>query len=311
MTIGIAAFGEGAARAVREGVRAAEVIGRGDVGGFAVLSVLDRAGHHRQVSCQRGGVRALGPCAGMEEARVAAIISSGPDRPEPLGQFLVGAGQVGLVTGHRLPNRAGPDGVPLNRAVLDRMARGVPVAEAVGAVMAAAPEADAGLIAVAAGGAVAWANSERVARRRDLGHASEIAEGRGFALLCNSLHAPPGVEVAEVVSQVIAARLMGREGRYALAPVAGGVPVTGGGADRVVLGARGEVAEVTVAEPRPATGTRPVTVIASGAPVWERGRRVGVVLSDVDARIAEGRIGLDGGAEEAMVWCRDPGGDAR
>ncbi|MCD0502879.1 DUF6963 family protein, partial [Bordetella petrii] len=142
MTIGIAASGPRAGAAVRAALLGAELLGRGAIGGFAVYAVLDQDGvlHHCQT--QRGGVGQLDMPSAWLDARVAAAISSGPDRPEPLAQFLPGANGVGLVTGHRLPNRAGRDGVPLNQAVLARLARGQEPRQAVDAVMTANPEVD-------------------------------------------------------------------------------------------------------------------------------------------------------------------------
>jgi hypothetical protein len=49
---------------------------------------------------------------------LAALMSSGPDRPEPLAQFVVADGRAGLVTGHRLPNAAAVSGRPLNAEIL-------------------------------------------------------------------------------------------------------------------------------------------------------------------------------------------------
>ena len=88
MTIGVAASGERAAWAVRDAVLGAELLGRGAIGGFAVLAVVDAGGalHYRET--QRGGITALDLPPDWQSARLAAAISSGPDRPEPLVQFL-------------------------------------------------------------------------------------------------------------------------------------------------------------------------------------------------------------------------------
>src|SRR5690606_41564886 len=116
MTIGIAASGPRAGAAVRAAVLGAELLGRGAIGGFAVFAVLDGQGRYRHCETQRGGIGALDIPPAWLEARAAAVISSGPDRPEPLVQFLPGASGLGLVTGHRLPDRPGAVGVALNQA---------------------------------------------------------------------------------------------------------------------------------------------------------------------------------------------------
>src|SRR6218665_1545674 len=119
MTIAIAASGSRAGAAVRDAVLGAELLGRGAIGGFAVLALLSGDGQLHHCMTQRGGASCLDmpdpslPPPGMPQrggascrdmpdawlaAPTAAAISSGPDRPEPLVQFLPGAAGIGLVT---------------------------------------------------------------------------------------------------------------------------------------------------------------------------------------------------------------------
>src|SRR3546814_1977272 len=91
---------------------------------------------------QRGGTATLvgakgTPPPAFASARLVALISSGPDRPEPLMQFTPADAAVGMVTGHRLPNTPGVDGRPLNLAVLARLQQGETPRQAVEAVLAA------------------------------------------------------------------------------------------------------------------------------------------------------------------------------
>ncbi|MPT29156.1 MAG: hypothetical protein E2602_20150, partial [Achromobacter sp.] len=88
MTIGIAAYGSNAGAAVRAAALGAELLGHGAIGGFAVFAVLDEAGRVHHAACQRGGVTTLDLPPAWLRARHAALIESGPDRPEPLAQFL-------------------------------------------------------------------------------------------------------------------------------------------------------------------------------------------------------------------------------
>ena len=157
----VAAAGAQAGAAVFDAVLGAELLGRGAIGGFVVFAVLDEQGRLQYRTTQRGGVTALDLPASWRDARVAAVISSGPDRPEPLTQFLAGADGLGLVTGHRLPNQPGADGRPLNRMALDLMAEGAPPQQAIDAVLAAHPEWDAGLIALHAQDGLGLGNNAR------------------------------------------------------------------------------------------------------------------------------------------------------
>ncbi len=138
MTIGIATRGPRAGLAAFHALRAAEALGAGAIGGFAVLVWRDAGGGLHHAVTQDGGTLGLTLPEGWAAARHAAIISSGPNRPEPLLQFLPADGGVGLVTGHRLPNSALPGGEALNAHALARMAEGLDQA-GLEALLASAP----------------------------------------------------------------------------------------------------------------------------------------------------------------------------
>jgi hypothetical protein len=180
MTIGIAAYGPNAGLAVFRALRTAEKIAWGAIGGFASFAVITQDGVLARFETQRGGTSTLfldGELTGVEpptlvrEARIAAVISSGPDRPPPLAQFVAGDANAGLVTGHRLPNRPARSGVALNLEVLLRMRDGQPPRQAIMETLAVNPQADVGLIGVNLQGKVYGANSERAGKRPDLGQA--------------------------------------------------------------------------------------------------------------------------------------------
>lgn len=190
MTIGIAAYGPGAGGAVFEALRVAERAGLGSIGGFAVFAAIADDGAVLCGQTQRGGTSTLfldgeitgaAPPDRVAAARIAAAISSGPDRPEPLGQFLAVDGAIGIVTGHRLPNQPGASGRPLNAEVLSLIGSGLSPEDALDRVLANNPEADAGMIAVALDGSVAARNARRVERRSDLG-AARRGDGERRAL---------------------------------------------------------------------------------------------------------------------------------
>ena len=126
MTIGIAAFGPNAGRAILLGLRAAERVGTGAIGGFVAFAGVTRERVLR-AETQRGGTRGLFGGAGLAAlsaelagAPCAGLISSGPDRPEPLAQFVAARAGVGIVTGHRLPNAPGARRAGAERAVARR-----------------------------------------------------------------------------------------------------------------------------------------------------------------------------------------------
>lgn len=191
MTIGIGAFGPKAGAAVLAGWAEAERIGSGSIGGFAVLTAITEGRGVLRLECQRGGLAALrrdreaDAWNAISAARVAGVITSGPDRPEPLAQFLA-ASPGGLVTGHRLPNRAAASGQAMNLAALDLIEAGMPPDAAVARVTAENPEVDAGLIGVTRDG-IGLADTRLVLLRDDRGALMEREPGQGRAILHNSI----------------------------------------------------------------------------------------------------------------------------
>lgn len=180
MTIGIGAAGPRAGQAVFDALRAVERVASGAIGGFASFVAITADGAMVRAETQRGGTRTLfveaettgtAPPETVAEAVLAGVISSGPDRPIPLCQFLPADPAVGLITGHRLPNVAGASGSALNLEVLAHLRAGLDPKAAIDAVLDANPRADAGIIAADRQGRIHAHNSERVARRPDLGHA--------------------------------------------------------------------------------------------------------------------------------------------
>src|SRR5580700_10497992 len=103
MTIAIAAAGTNAGRAVFEGLKAAEKIGTQSIGGFVAFAALTKSGALERAGTQRGGSSTLfidgdrncvEPPRLVGEAVAAGLISSGPDRPTPLSQFVTAAAGI-------------------------------------------------------------------------------------------------------------------------------------------------------------------------------------------------------------------------
>ena len=306
MTIGVAASGPRAGAAVREAVLGAELLGRGAIGGFAVFAVLDARGDLQYCETQRGGIGQLAIPPAWLDARTAAIISSGPDRPEPLIQFLAGASQLGLVTGHRLPNRAGEDGIPLNTAVLDRLALGQSAQQAVDAVLANHPEVDAGLIAITANGELGWGNSARVARRSDQGTAGrDDAIGR-VRLLHNSIYAESSSQLSDTLAYIAWAQIQGRLGPWRFLRLNQAVAVRAGPGDRVQVDEMGNIVSLESADPHVPRLNRRATAVYLGTEVWCGDRRMGRVATELYATLTDGTATpLDGVAQQTLLMRAD------
>lgn len=296
MTIGIGAYGPEAGAAAIAALGAAEAVGRGAIGGFAIIAGMSGDGTLSWTETQRGGVRAAmdaaernGTADLLLAARVAAVISSGPDRPEPLRQFLVGAAGVGLVTGHRLPHLRGHDGRPVNLAVLEEMKAGAAPDAAVAGVLAKNPEIDAGLIAVSRD-SVAACDSRRVRRRGD----SRMALRNrgvvwGVATLHNSIYPIEGL--AAIVLGTAAERLRELASPRETLILRPGVPVQAGPADRVHIDVSSGIIAVESANPH-LIGYPHFTsgVVYCGSEVVRDGGVVGHTVSECRARITNGRV---------------------
>ena len=287
MTIGIAAAGNAAGAAVYDAVLGAELLGRGAIGGFAVMAVCGAAGAAEYRVTQRGGVTALDVPPSWRDARVAAVISSGPDRPEPLTQFLAGAGGVGLVTGHRLPNLPGQDGVALNQAVLARMAGGTHPQDAVDAVLDAHPEWDAGLIAIDMRGRLGMGNSARVRRRDDLGLARREIPPATLGLLHNSIHARG--DLAADLADLAWSRLLGGPAALRLLVLKQAADLAPAERDCVHVDGAGVIVRLETANPRLASLNRRGTAVYLGTEVRCGGRRIGTATTELYAELRAGQ----------------------
>ena len=196
------------------GLRAIEAIGRGAIGGFVSLAVLTLDGRLVRAETQKDGTEGLFSDVAPDEiltAPLAALISSGPDRPTPLSQFVAGDTDVGLVTGHRFPQITRPDGQPLNVAILDAMRGGSAPQRAIDDVIDQTPEFDAGFIALSARGAFGIGNMPSVLRRSDQGtfQRSCIETGAGVAAIHNAIQPHRAIGLLACETALDAMRLRG------------------------------------------------------------------------------------------------------
>lgn len=296
MTIGIVAAGPRAGLAVYAALQAVERVAQGAIGGFASFAAVTETAVLRHET-QRGGSATLftageqtggPPGAAVAEARLAGVMSSGPDRPAPLAQFLPALPGVGLVSGHRLPNMAGQDGQPINGAVLALLQQGLSPAEAVAQVLEANPQADAGVIAGTLDGRIHAQNSSRVNSRPDLGRARGCLDDALVEVLHNAIFpvAPLATLAVEIALDTMLSRLK-PDGEVVLR---GGTPVVFGAEDQVLVDAEMNALEVQTTDPRLISGTWNCAAVYLGAKVLLNGTVLGETAVEPNILVEDGRI---------------------
>lgn len=310
MTIGIGAAGPRAGLAVFRGLQAAERVGAGSIGGFATFVAITADGDVLRSETNRGGSRTLF-CAGEEtgvappdavvQAPVAGVISSGPDRREPLARFVAADGAVGFVTGHRSPNDVGAGGKPHNDEALARMIAGASARDAVAATLGENAEADVGLIAVDRQGTVFAANSERVGRRPDLGHARREAADIGAVVevLLNSIR--PHASLAPLVAEIALDTMVGEPSPLGSITVAAGVPIVPGDADTVLVDDAGQATQIVTTDTSMVSGRHDCTALYLHCAVRRGGRLLGHTLFEANGVVGNGRIISLNGKEKIDV----------
>ena len=299
MTIGIAVRGPDAGLAVFTALAAVEKVGRGAIGGFVSFVAIAADGDVLRAETQRGGTGTLfteGEMTGVEPppefatAPLAGLMSSGPDRPVPLSQFTPAAAGVGLVTGHRLPNMPGKDGMPLNEAVLAKMASGQSAADAAQSVLDRNPEADAGIIALGLEGEPFAGNTVHVAKRGDLGRAltSNASTGTVVAVLHNAIH--PHQALADLAASVALDVINPPDRADLLIDIAAGTPISLGDANRVEVDGSGRAVGITVTQARWLGPSRDGAVIDFAAQVCQNGRLIGHTIAEPYCVVQGGRL---------------------
>ena len=287
MTFALGAFGPNAGLAAFRALRLVETVARGSIGGFITYAAITEDGELLRHETQRGGTRTLfteGETCGVEPpARTAAavavgLIASGPDRPDPLAQFVPADDAVGIVTGHRLPNQVGADGRPLNAAALAHLRDGMSAAEAVEAVMAANEEADAGLLAVDLTGGVKARNSARVGRRPDLGGGRrQSADGKMVVeTLQNSIRPYPSL--AAVAADLAIETMKGEARPTGWFTINAGTPVEIGAEAAIEVGDDNLATRLVITDPLVIAGHHLCAPVYLGSPVRRNGATIGDTL---------------------------------
>ena len=316
MTIGIAATGENAGLAIFRALKAVEAVGSGCIGGFVSLAAVTGDGELVRAVTQRGGTSTLfvvdertgtDPPPRVAAAPIAALMSSGPDRPEPLAQFVAGDARTGLVTGHRFAHARGANGVPFNQDVLARMMHGAKVGNAVDDVVDENSHADVGLIGIDVHGSIHARNTERVAARVDAGSAdySDDIVGPSISILHNAIHPVAGIAAMAVD---VAMETM----RPSWAPefwieASAGIRVVLGEHNLVRVDAELRVLEVTTTDPSLLRGRQDGSPIYIGSQVWQNGRRLGYTVVEPYVVVVDGVIESLIGQRSLRVGCRRAG----
>lgn len=281
MTIAIGAVGPGAGRAVLAGLKAAELVAQGAIGGFVVLAAISQAGELLRYQTQRGGTRTLfidGETTGVEApqdvqtAISAALISSGPDRPEPLSKFLTAHPQAGLVTAHRVPQGPSVSGKCLNQDVLDRLLQGQSADEATASVLSQNPHADVGFITIDRYHRLYAQNAPKVAARPDIGQARREASSAAVEVLHNAIK--PSGSLAPLVADIAFSELHNPNPIIGYVTVPAGIAIRHGPADAVLVDAAGIVQEIITTDPS-----------------WTQGERTGVGIY-LHSEVRQGRTVL-------------------
>lgn len=310
MTIGIAATGPQAGLAVFRALQAVERAGEGSLGGYVAFAAITEPHGVLRAETQRGGTTTLfvdaertgvPPPPVIAGASVSGVMSSGPDRPEPLSQYVPARASGVLVTGHRLPNAPGASGSPLNQEVLERLACGDTAQDAIDTVLAANPEADAGVIAVDLWGRIASGNSQRASRRTDLGAHALADESRGasVAALCNAVR--PAGALARLAVEVAMTVMTAAHQITGTILVLAGTALEHGASDSVHVDGEGTVRRIVTADGRLLAGTWNCAPVYRDAAVYMDGQLLGHVIEEANAVVVDGVIERLNGAERISL----------
>lgn len=313
MTIGIAASGTSAGLAVFRALRAVETAGSGCIGGFASFAAITAGGKLLRATTQRGGTSTLfvvdertgtEPPPDFANTPIAALMSSGPDRPEPLAQFVTGDAGAGLVTGHRFAHAPGANGVAFNQDVLARMNRGVDVVTAVDEVIAENMHADVGLIGIDVTGYIHARNTERVAARIDTG-ATELASKvprAAVSILHNAIH--PVAGIADMAAEVAMETMQPANLPEFWVEASAGTLVVLGECNTVRVDPDLRVLEVTTTDASLLSGRQDGAPIYIGSQVLQDGKRLGHTVFEPYVVLVDGVIESLIGQRTLLVGCR-------
>lgn len=313
MTIGIGAYGPNAGLAVFRALRAAEKVGTGAIGGFATFAAIAGDGKVVFSVTQRGGSATAfteGETTGVEPwpefatARIAAVISSGPDRPGDLTRFIPVDPAVGLVTGHRIPPSTGSNGKPMNADALARMQAGLEADKVALAVTNESPEADCGLICVDVAGRIGVANTARVLRRPDVAAVLRRDEETGAAVgvLHNAIR--PHGAIAELAAAIALETMTADLAPGGYITIVEGTPIGMGDENAVFCDEKGRAIRVTTTDPSVGIRGELGAAIYLASSVYLGDRLAGHTTFEPITTITNGRLVAFSGKNELRISYR-------
>ena len=194
MTIGVVLRGPSAGAALVQSLASLENVALGSIGGFVSLVVLTKGKQPQFYQIQNGGVSALFATNGnkilpdsLVESDRAALISSGPNRPEPLNRFLAWDDAGNLVSGHRFPHTYSASGFPLNQVALNLIQNNGCAENQLKDLMKQNDHLDAGLVAMDVAGTLFQGDTARVRARGDTASAAVQTDDYAFSITLNSI----------------------------------------------------------------------------------------------------------------------------
>ena len=303
MTIGIAAFGPNAALGIISGLDAVEKIGRGAIGGFVSIVALNEKGELIRFASQDGGAKILFTndlIYRIKGVRLAGLISSGPNRPEPLSQFIAAKPGVGIVTGHRMPQTKSSNGTALNSLVLQNMEKGMHPQQAIDVVTATHPNADAGFIAFSIDGDIGQGNCALVSMRSDqgLGSLSVNKEVAWVSTIHNSI-SPSGL-IVTLANQVTLDTMLSSDLESEWITIEAGIKLELGAEPRVYVGSNGKINRIIVAHGDYLKGQRSIG-LGDMVPVVSGSTQLGWLGYEPFLIVENGRIKSVDGCYHARV----------
>ena len=194
MTIGVVLRGPSAGAALVQSLASLENVAMGSIGGFVSMVVLTKGKQPQFHQIQTGGVSALFATDGTKHlpdslvtSDRAALISSGPNRPEPLNRFLAWDDVGNLVSGHRFPHTQIASGLPLNQFALNLIQKKGCDKNQLKDLMKQNDHLDAGLAAMDVAGKLFQGDTARVRARGDTANATVQTDAYAFSITLNSI----------------------------------------------------------------------------------------------------------------------------
>lgn len=309
MTIGIATYGPNAGAACVAALKSVEAVGRGAIGGFVSLVVITQDGDLKHLTCQTEGTRGLLQGANLPiefaQAELATLMSSGPNRPEPLESFTVAKAGVALVTGHRMPNAIGVSGKALNQSVLDLIETGHEPHTAMSMILTENPNADAGFLVLTADRKLFTANSALVEQRSDTGLCvlDDPATELGAGVIHNGIL--PSKPLASLAAEVAMDHMCPADAAYASIEFRTGTRLSLAESTYVEVDEHGVVAGIFVDDPLILMGTRGVG-LGYKVPVVKSVHSLGHMTYEPFLLVTDGVLSqIDGNSALAVSIRRD------